>query len=250
MYGMYDVFLFWVHVVVDVDDFFRVLFLLSHRLVVVGYSFIITSCFDKYSFCCFLFFLFYFISSLLMVGESLCKSLYCTVLSSESTDCICWYNLYKRYPYPVVVLYNLKHYSPIIHLHDHAAAVQSPQCTVSCTTQWLLCAWATGTVMLHCQNYTLKLNMNQWSYFLPAHFSFPLTVIIIQGWDSRPICSAGSTGHSHPTLNLKSWDKEWVRLYFHSLFTTYGLMFRYKDNFPLHLIHAKEACCFVRLYSG
>jgi hypothetical protein len=90
MYRMHDVFLFCVHVVVDVDDFFVLCFSQS-RLVVVCYRFIITLCFDKYSFCCLSFLLFYFISSILMVGESLCKSLYCTVLyctvlSSESTE--------------------------------------------------------------------------------------------------------------------------------------------------------------------
>jgi hypothetical protein len=81
MYRMYDVFLICVHVVADVDDFFPCFVFSQSRLVVICYQFIITSCFDKYSFCCF-FSLIYFISSLLMVGESLCKPctvLYCTV---------------------------------------------------------------------------------------------------------------------------------------------------------------------------
>jgi hypothetical protein len=53
MYRMYDVFLFCVHVVVDVTIFFPCFVFSQSRLVVVSYQFIITSCFDKYSFCCF-----------------------------------------------------------------------------------------------------------------------------------------------------------------------------------------------------
>jgi hypothetical protein len=54
MYRMYDVFLFCIHVVVDVDDFFVLSFSQSH-LVVVSYRFIITSCLTNVVFVAFLF---------------------------------------------------------------------------------------------------------------------------------------------------------------------------------------------------
>jgi hypothetical protein len=96
MYRMYDVyvylFLFCIHVVVDVDNFFVLCYFPQSCLVVVCYGFcrlsisIIMSCFDKLRFCCFS--LSYFISSLLMVGESPCKALYCTVLYCTVLYCL------------------------------------------------------------------------------------------------------------------------------------------------------------------
>jgi hypothetical protein len=64
MYKMYDVymylFLFCIHVVVGVDDFFVLCYFSSVTsrsglLLVVRTLFIITSHFDKYTFCCFSF---------------------------------------------------------------------------------------------------------------------------------------------------------------------------------------------------
>jgi hypothetical protein len=78
--------LFSIHIVVGVDDCSCFVIFPQSRLVVVCCRlcrlsmFIITSCFDKYSFCCFSFSypILFLILFLLMVGESPCKSLlYC-----------------------------------------------------------------------------------------------------------------------------------------------------------------------------
>jgi hypothetical protein len=81
-------------VVVGVDDFFMLCYFSSatsrRGLLLVMRTFYvpITSCFVKYTFRSFFlsFPYLYFFFILLMAGESPCKSLYCTVLSSETTD--------------------------------------------------------------------------------------------------------------------------------------------------------------------
>jgi hypothetical protein len=118
MYRMYDaymyLFLFCIHVVVDADDFFVLCYFSSvtsrssllsvvRTFYVHYYVMLLTN-----TVLLLFFSLSYFISSLLMIGESPCKSLYCTVLSClqsqqivSDTDTIQEYKEYKHKPLDV-----------------------------------------------------------------------------------------------------------------------------------------------------
>jgi hypothetical protein len=88
---MYAVFLFFMHVVADVDDFFVLSFSLSHLMVFCS-RFIIMSCLTIIVFVAFPESLY---CAVLCCAVLCCAVLCCTVLSSESTELYGWCSLWS-----------------------------------------------------------------------------------------------------------------------------------------------------------